>query len=194
MNFSIICPKTFHELVKKEDLKVYTGIDLGISTSKSHYDDLYCWFIYFTTLDGQPFMYNKIEKIIMAKSPLKLDKLTFETWKIEKISDQTPYIKNEYMKGSDGGITDITPSYGGEKYLKGEYRAIDSIYGKTYDFSIMEDVWWDGVSADNYVCYPERINYKLGSHKMKVMDIFYKILMSQLPHELKLVSFCKSSG
>ena len=91
-------------------------------------------------IDNYPFAWIKDYNLILIPEsfPEELDSFiisegifTLQNWKIAKINDQVPYIRNEYTRTS--GLAEFEDWY----YEEGEYEIIDTSSGEKYKVSVL---------------------------------------------------------
>lgn len=140
-------------------------------------------------IDNYPFVWIKDYNLILIPEsfPEELDSFiisegifTLQNWKIAKINDQVPYIRNEYTRTS--GLAEFEDWY----YEEGEYEIIDTISSEKYKVSVLvktEGGYYSYVSS--YICYEEKLNYPPSSIEEKRMDEFYKLIFKTNGEEFK---------
>lgn len=118
-------------------------------------------------------MYDSFSEVIIALNPnLTPDPLTFKNWKIYRLSDERPYILNEYMRWPWAEWLRLS-----EKPKTGTYAIEDLIYGDKYEIAIYFDN--EEYYPASHIRYPERLDYVLGSIEMRRDDEFFKLIFKE---------------
>jgi hypothetical protein len=168
----IVCPENFINDINDE-----WRVDLNLNYQR--------YFI----IDNYPFVWLKDYNLILVPEEFSIDientiiscgKFTLQNWKIAKISNQVPYIRNEYTR------TDSIEGYRDWYYDEGEYLITDTLSGEEYKVCVF--VRKDGEDyycTSSYICYEEKLNYPPSSLEEKMRDEFYKLIFRNNGEEFK---------
>lgn len=145
--------------------------------------------MYFLDLSGQGVcVYNSIEDIFLVPKKylhiipqLSTESLTFENWKITRIGQEKPYLRNEYKRTWWPNV------FEGQnfKIISGEYIVEDEVYGDKYQVNIklISDSWY--YNYQPLIWYPEKISLPLNSPRLINLDKFFYIIFNEAGQEFK---------